>query len=64
MPEIKKIDVVEEDIKSILQILKELNRNRIKLLELETEKIKLKKQRDLFEKKYNELKILYDKTWY
>ena len=64
MPEIKKIDGVEEDIKSILQILKELNRNRIKLLELETEKIKLKKQRDLFEKKYNELKILYDKTWY
>ena len=64
MPEIKKIDVVEEDIKSILQILKELNGNRLKLLELETEKIKLKKQRDLFEKKYNELKILYDKTWY
>jgi len=64
MPEIKKIDIVEEDIKSILQILKELNGNRLKLLELETEKIKLKKQRDLFEKKYNELKILYDKTWY
>ena len=64
MPEIKKIDIVEEDIKSILQILKELNGNRLKLLELETEKIKLKKQRDLFEKKYNELKVLYDKTWY
>ncbi len=64
MPEIKKIDIVEEDIKSILQILKELNGNRVKLLELESEKIKLKKQRDLFEKKYNELKVLYDKTWY
>ena len=64
MEQVKKIDIVEKDIKDILAILKELNCNRMKLLSLETEKIKLKKQRDLFEKKYNEIKALYEKTWY
>tara|TARA_R110001599_G_scaffold94832_1_gene246276 strand:+ start:241 stop:435 length:195 start_codon:yes stop_codon:yes gene_type:complete len=64
MEQVKKIDIVEKDIKDILAILKELNCNRMKLLSLETEKIKLKKQRDLYEKKYNEIKALYEKTWY
>jgi len=64
MEQVKKIDIVEKDIKDILAILKELNANRMKLLSLETEKIKLKKQRDLYEKKYNEIKALYEKTWY
>tara|TARA_R110000796_G_scaffold39907_1_gene99149 strand:+ start:553 stop:747 length:195 start_codon:yes stop_codon:yes gene_type:complete len=64
MEQVKKIDIVEKDIKDILAILKELNSNRMKLLSLETEKIKLKKQRDLYEKKYNEIKALYEKTWY
>ena len=64
MEQVKKIDIVEKDIKDILAILKELNSNRMKLLSLETEKIKLKKQRDLYEKKYNEIKALYEKSWF
>ena len=58
MEEIKKIDVVQQDVKDILAILKELNDNRLKLLKLESQKLKLKKERDLWENKYNELKKL------
>ena len=64
MEEIKKIDVVQQDVKDILAILKELNDNRLKLLKLESQKLKLKKERDLWENKYNELKKLYEKCWY
>ena len=64
MEEIKKIDVVQQDVKDILAILKELNDNRLKLLKLESQKLKLKKERDIWEKKYNELKKLYEKCWY
>tara|TARA_R110001583_G_scaffold7231_1_gene36086 strand:+ start:611 stop:805 length:195 start_codon:yes stop_codon:yes gene_type:complete len=64
MEEIKKIDVVQQDVKDILAILKELNENRLKLLKLESQKLKLKKERDLWENKYNELKKLYEKCWY
>tara|TARA_R110000823_G_scaffold40244_2_gene106968 strand:- start:177 stop:371 length:195 start_codon:yes stop_codon:yes gene_type:complete len=64
MEEIKKIDVVQQDVKDILAILKELNDNRLKLLKLESQKLKLKKERDIWEKKYIELKKLYEKCWY
>ena len=56
MPEIKKIDEVEKVVKDILD----------RVIHLETNSdtiINLKKDRDLWKKKYDDLKTLYDKTW-
>lgn len=56
MPEIKKIDEVEKVVKDILD----------RVIHLETNSdtiINLKKDRDLWKKKYYDLKTLYDKTW-
>ena len=56
MPETKKIDEVEKVVKDILD----------RVIHLETNSdtiINLKKDRDLWKKKYDDLKTLYDKTW-
>jgi len=56
MPQEKKIDEVEKVVKDILDrvIHIETNNNTI---------LNLKKDRDLWKKKYDDLKTLYDKTW-
>jgi len=52
----KKIDEVEKVVKDIL--------DRVVQMELNNEKIlQLTKERDHWKKKYEELKVLYDKTW-
>jgi|TARA_B110000503_G_C6970609_1_gene339031 hypothetical protein len=56
MPETKKINEVEKVVKDILD----------RVIHLETNSdtiINLKKDRDLWKKKYDDLKTLYDKTW-
>ena len=56
MPQEKKIDEVEKVVKDILD----------RVIHLETNSdtiINLKKDRDVWKKKYDDLKILYDKTW-
>jgi hypothetical protein len=56
MPQEKKIDEVEKVVKDILD----------RVIHLETNSdtiINLKKDRDLWKKKYDDLKTLYDKTW-
>ena len=56
MPEEKKIDEVEKVVKDILD----------RVIHLETNSdtiINLKKDRDVWKKKYDDLKTLYDKTW-
>jgi len=56
MPQEKKIDEVEKVVKDILDRVVQLELNNQKILELERE-------RDNWKKKYEELKVLYDKTW-
>tara|TARA_R110001592_G_scaffold208740_1_gene459776 strand:+ start:3616 stop:3789 length:174 start_codon:yes stop_codon:yes gene_type:complete len=56
MPEIKKIDEVEKVVKDILDRVIHLETNSDTILNL-------KKDRDLWKKKYYDLKTLYDKTW-
>tara|TARA_R110001606_G_C15159868_1_gene626891 strand:+ start:30 stop:203 length:174 start_codon:yes stop_codon:yes gene_type:complete len=56
MPQEKKIDEVEKVVKDILD----------RVIHLETNSdtiINLKKDRDVWKKKYDDLKTLYDKTW-
>ena len=56
MPQEKKIDEVEKVVKDILD----------RVIHLETNSdtiINLKKDRDAWKKKYDDLKTLYDKTW-
>ena len=56
MPETKKINEVEKVVKDILD----------RVIHLETNSdtiINLKKDRDVWKKKYDDLKTLYDKTW-
>jgi len=56
MPE-KKIDEVELIVKDIL--------DRVVQMELNNEKIlQLTKERDMWKKKYEDLKVLYDKSWF
>ncbi len=57
MPEIKKIDEVEKVVKDILDRVIHLETNSNTILNL-------KRDRDLWKKKYDDLKTLYDKTWY
>ncbi len=56
MPETKKIDEVEKVVKDILDRVVQMELNNQKILELERE-------RDNWKKKYEELKVLYDKCW-
>ena len=55
MPE-KKIEEVSKDIKDILETVTKLQKDKNTILLIQ-------KDRDLWKKKYNELKLLYDKTW-
>ena len=52
----KKIDKVSLDVALILELLKKLENNQKILLKIQTD-------RDIWKEKYNELKLLYDKTW-
>ncbi len=56
MPQEKKIDEVEKVVKDILDRVIHLETNNITI-------INLKRDRDLWKKKYDDLKTLYDKTW-
>ncbi len=56
MDGIKKIDKVGIDVGLILELLKKLENNQKILLKIQSD-------RDIWEEKYNELKLLYDKTW-
>jgi cell division septal protein FtsQ len=52
----KKIDEVEKIVKDILDRIIQLEMNNEKILQLQRE-------RDHWKKKYEELKVLYDKCW-
>ena len=56
MEGIKKIDKVSLDVELILELLKKIENNQKILLKIQTD-------RDIWKEKYNELKLLYDKTW-
>ena len=56
MPQEKKIDEVEKVVKDILDRVIHLETNSDTILNL-------KKDRDVWKKKYDDLKTLYDKTW-
>ena len=52
----KKIDKVSLDVALILELLKKLENNQKILLKIQTD-------RDIWKDKYDQLKLLYDKTW-
>ena len=52
----KKIDKVAIDVALILELLKKLENNQKILLKIQTD-------RDIWKEKFDELKLLYDKTW-
>lgn len=52
----KKIDEVEKVVKDILDRVVQLEMNNDKILQLT-------KERDNWKKKYEDLKVLYDKCW-
>jgi len=56
MPE-KKIDEVELIVKDILDRVVQMELNNDKILQLT-------KERDNWKKKYEDLKVLYDKSWF
>jgi hypothetical protein len=57
MPETKKINEVEKVVKDILDRVVEMEKNNDKILELT-------KERDNWKKKYDDLKLLYDKCYF
>ena len=57
MSETKKINEVEKVVKDILDRVVEMEKNNDKILELT-------KERDNWKKKYDDLKLLYDKCYF
>ena len=53
----KKIDEVEKVVKDILDRVVQMELNNDKILQLT-------KERDMWKKKYEDLKVLYDKSWF
>ncbi len=57
MPELKKIDIVESDLKKVLELIQEIERK-------QKINLKVQEERDMWKQKYEELKKLYQKTWF